>query len=88
LEEKLKSTIPKAMWFLLRNGVQAHQVKEQIDTVCYYNFMTTRQLEQTFNRNDIVYMSVWIHHYYGFSEAKAFFIPTPGQYEQMYLAKN
>lgn len=34
-------------------------------------------------------MPLWLHYYNGSctAEKKAFFIPTPGQYEQEYLAK-
>jgi uncharacterized protein (TIGR00661 family) len=91
LEEKLKTEVQrfKGNVVFIKGVVQAHQVKEQIDTVCYYNFMTTRQLEQTFNESDIVlcrsgYTTIMDLAKLG---KKAFFIPTPGQYEQMYLAK-
>ena len=51
--------------------------------------MNTRQLEQTFNESNTVLCRS------GYStimdlaklDKKAFFIPTPGQYEQEYLAK-
>ena len=51
--------------------------------------MNTRQLEQTFNESEIVLCRS------GYTtimdlvklEKKAFFIPTPGQYEQEYLAE-
>ena len=51
--------------------------------------MNTRQLEQTFNESDVVLCRS------GYTtimdlvqlEKKAFFIPTPGQYEQEYLAR-
>jgi predicted glycosyltransferase len=51
--------------------------------------MTSVELEQTFNESDIVlcrsgYTSVMD---LVKLEKKAFFIPTPGQYEQEYLAK-
>lgn len=51
--------------------------------------MNSRQLEQTFNESDIVlcrsgYTTIMDLAKLG---KKAFFIPTPGQYEQMYLAK-
>ena len=51
--------------------------------------MNSRQLEQTFNESEIVLCRS------GYTtimdlvklEKKAYFIPTPGQYEQEYLAK-
>jgi hypothetical protein len=33
-------------------------------------------------------LQIWLHHYHGLHKlCKSFFIPTPGQYEQEYLAK-
>lgn len=51
--------------------------------------MNSRQLEQTFNESEIVlcrsgYTTIMDLAKLG---KKAFFIPTPGQYEQMYLAR-
>jgi uncharacterized protein (TIGR00661 family) len=91
LEEKLKTEVQrfKGNVVFIKGVVQANQIKEQIDTICYYNFMNSRQLEQTFNESDIVlcrsgYTTIMDLAKLG---KKAFFIPTPGQYEQMYLAK-
>lgn len=69
--------------------MEARQKKTQVDQVTYYNYMTSVELEQTFNESDIVlcrsgYTSVMD---LVKLEKKAFFIPTPGQYEQEYLAK-
>jgi uncharacterized protein (TIGR00661 family) len=69
--------------------IEARQKKTQIDQVTYYNFMTSSELEQTFNESKIVlcrsgYTSVMD---LVKLEKKAFLIPTPGQYEQEYLAK-
>lgn len=69
--------------------IEARQKKTQVDLVTYYNFMTSEQLEQTFNESDIVLCRS------GYTtimdliklEKKAFLIPTPGQFEQEYLAK-
>lgn len=69
--------------------IEAEQKKEQIGNVTYYNFMKTRQLEHTFNESKKIlcrsgYTTIMdlvkLH-------KKAFFIPTPGQYEQIYLAE-
>lgn len=51
--------------------------------------MKSRQLEQTFNESEVIlcrsgYTTIMDLVKLG---KKAFFIPTPGQYEQMYLAK-
>jgi uncharacterized protein (TIGR00661 family) len=69
--------------------IEPEQKKEQIGNVTYYNFMKTRQLEQTFNESEKVLCRS------GYTtimdlvklNKKAFFIPTPGQYEQIYLAE-
>ncbi|EIA09299.1 glycosyltransferase [Flavobacterium frigoris] len=91
LEEKLKTEIQrfKGNVVFIKGVVESNQIKEQIDTVSYYNFMSSRQLEQTFNESEIILCRS------GYTtimdlvklEKKAFFIPTPGQYEQVYLAK-
>ncbi|OWP84009.1 glycosyltransferase [Flavobacterium davisii] len=54
----------------------------------FYNFMNTQQLEVAFNSSQYIicrsgYTTVMDLAYLG---KKAFFIPTPGQYEQEYLA--
>ena len=69
--------------------VEPQQKHVQLNRVTYYNFMTTEQLEHTFNSSKIVlcrsgYTTVMDLVKLG---KKAFFIPTPGQYEQEYLAK-
>lgn len=91
LEEKLKKEILKydGKVIFIKGIVQKNQKKEQIENVTYYNFMNTRQLEQTFNESEVVLCRS------GYTtimdlvklEKKAFFIPTPGQYEQEYLAE-
>jgi uncharacterized protein (TIGR00661 family) len=65
------------------------QSKIEIDNVTYYNFMTTEQLEQTFNESKMVLCRSGYTTIMDLAklEKKAFFIPTPGQYEQEYLAK-
>ena len=91
LEEKLKKEVLnyKGKVVFIKGIVEKEQKKEQIDHVSFYNFMNTHQLEQTFNESEIVLCRS------GYTtimdlvqlEKKAFFIPTPGQYEQEYLAK-
>jgi UDP-N-acetylglucosamine:LPS N-acetylglucosamine transferase len=91
LEDELRAEVLKynGNVVFIKGIVEKDQIKEQIDTITYYNFMNTRQLEQTFNESDTVLCRS------GYStimdlaklEKKAFFIPTPGQYEQEYLAK-
>lgn len=91
LESILKTELKRyrgAVVFI-KGIVEKEQKKEQLKNITYFNFMTSRQLEQTFNESDIVLARS------GYTtimdlvrlEKKAFFIPTPGQYEQLYLAK-
>ncbi|MEZ7507089.1 glycosyltransferase [Flavobacterium sp. Arc2] len=73
----------------IKGIVEKEQKKEQLKNITYFNFMTSRQLEQTFNESDIIlarsgYTTIMDLVKLG---KKAFFIPTPGQYEQLYLAK-
>lgn len=91
LEKKLKKEIPlyNGKVVFVKGIVENDQKKEQIGTVTYFNFMNSRQLEQTFNESEIVlcrsgYTTIMDLTKLG---KKAFFIPTPGQYEQEYLAE-
>lgn len=91
LEEKLKIEIlryPGKIIFI-KGVVEKNQIKEQIENVTYYNFMNTRQLEQAFNESDKVLCRSGYTTVMDLAklDKKAFFIPTPGQYEQEYLAK-
>ena len=63
--------------------------KQEIGNVTYYNFMNSRQLEQTFNESESVLCRSGYTTIMDLAKLnkKAFFIPTPGQYEQEYLAK-
>jgi uncharacterized protein (TIGR00661 family) len=69
--------------------MENEQTKMQIGNIVFYNYMTSEQLEKTFNESKMVlcrsgYTTVMDLAKLG---KKAFFIPTPGQYEQEYLAK-
>ena len=91
LETKLSKEIQqyKGRVVFVKGTIEEKQTKEQIGNVTYYNFMKTRQLEQTFNESQKVLCRS------GYTtimdlvklNKKAFFIPTPGQYEQVYLAE-
>ncbi|MFV8342803.1 glycosyltransferase [Flavobacterium sp. XS2P39] len=91
LEDKLKIEILKyhGMVVFIKGVIEKDQIKEQINNVTYYNFMNTRQLEQTFNASDKVLCRSGYTTIMDLAKLnkKAFFIPTPGQYEQEYLAK-
>ena len=74
---------------LVQGVVEEEQKKQTIGRVCVVNFMLSAELEKTINESDVVVARS------GYSTIldlaalykKAFFIPTPGQYEQLYLAK-
>ncbi len=73
----------------IKGIVEEEQKKEKVKNITYFNFMTSLQLEQTFNESNLVlarsgYTTIMDLAKLG---KKAFFIPTPGQYEQMYLAR-
>lgn len=91
LETHLKSELTryKGAVVFIRGVIESEQKKEEIGSVTYYNFMTTSELEQTFNESNLVlsrsgYTTVMDLAKLG---KKCFFIPTPGQFEQEYLAK-
>jgi uncharacterized protein (TIGR00661 family) len=91
LEEKLKKEILRfdGKIVFIKGIVEVDQKKEEMDNVTYYNFMNSRQLEQTFNESETVlcrsgYTTIMDLVKLG---KKAFFVPTPGQYEQEYLAE-
>lgn len=91
LEEKLKKEMLRydGKVVFVKGIIEKDQKKEQIENVTYFNFMNSRQLEQTFNESEMVlgrsgYTTIMDLSKLG---KKAFFIPTPGQYEQEYLAE-
>ena len=91
LEEKLRLELANYEGSIL--FVSGKIEKEQTITIqnqfTFYNFMNSQQLEIAFNESENVlcrsgYTTVMD---LAFLSKKAFFIPTPGQYEQEYLAK-
>lgn len=91
LEEKLKNEVLKYQGkvVFIKGIIERGQTKEQIKNVTYYNFMNARQLEQTFNESTSVLCRSGYTTIMDLAklDKKAFFIPTPGQYEQEYLAE-
>lgn len=91
LEEKLKKEIPlfNGTVLFIKGIIEKEQKKEQIKNVTFYNFMHSRQLEQALNESDSIVCRSGYTSIMDLSKLnkKAFFIPTPGQYEQEYLAK-
>lgn len=91
LENKLRELLfdYKGKAVFVSGKMALQQSKIEIENVTYYNFMTSSQLEQTFNESKIVLCRSGYTTIMDLAklEKKAFFIPTPGQYEQEYLAK-
>lgn len=91
LEEKIIEEIQNAEETIvfIKGKVEKEQKKEQKGNVTFYNFMQSEELEKTFNESEMVLCRS------GYTtvmdlcklQKKAFFIPTPGQFEQEYLAK-
>jgi uncharacterized protein (TIGR00661 family) len=91
LETKLKVELKryKGEVVFIQGIIEKEQCTEKIKNISFYNFMNSRQLEQAFNESEIIlcrsgYTTIMDLVKLG---KKAFFIPTPGQYEQIYLAQ-
>lgn len=91
LEEKISAELNSysGAVIFIKGIVEEKQICSVEGTVTYYNFMNSEQLETAFNQSKDVlcrsgYTTVMDLAKLG---KKAFFIPTPGQYEQEYLAE-
>ena len=91
LEQKLKNEVQffTGKVLFIEGAIASEQKTERYQNVTYYNFMTTQELEIAFNESAMVlcrsgYTTIMDLAKLG---KKAFFIPTPGQSEQEYLAK-
>ncbi len=73
----------------IKGKVEPEQKKETVKNVTYYNFMTSTEIETAFNESEMVLCRSGYTTVMDLAklEKKAFFIPTPGQFEQEYLAK-
>lgn len=91
LEEKLISELQKYKGdvIFIKGKVEAEQKKEVIKNITYYNFMTSEEIETACNESEMVLCRSGYTTVMDLAklEKKAFFIPTPGQFEQEYLAK-
>jgi predicted glycosyltransferase len=72
----------------VKGKVEAEQKMEQIGNVTVYNYMQATQLEKTINQSEMVLSRSGYTTVMDLAKLKkkAFFIPTPGQFEQEYLA--
>jgi len=77
----------------VKGKIENHQVQEEIEIphgkILHYNFMKSDELEKAINQSKKVLCRSGYTTVMDLAklEKKAFFIPTPGQYEQEYLAK-
>lgn len=91
LENRLKNEVKllsKKVVFV-KGKIEPDQKSEQCANVTYYNYMTTAELEKTINESEMVLCRSGYTTVMDLAklQKKCFFIPTPGQYEQEYLAK-
>jgi uncharacterized protein (TIGR00661 family) len=91
LEEKLILELTKYEGKILfvRGVIENEQKTSRAGNTVFYNFMTSTELKIAFNESETVlcrsgYTTIMDLTKLG---KRAFFIPTPGQYEQEYLAK-
>lgn len=91
LEEILQEEVLKfeGNVIFIKGKVEAEQKTYQIENTTFFNYMSSIQLQDAVNQSKIVlcrsgYTTVMDLAKLG---KKAFFIPTPGQFEQEYLAK-
>lgn len=91
LEDKLLSIFEhyEHPVLFVKGLIQRKQVIETLNNLTIYNFMTSEQLEKGLNESELVVSRSGYTTIMDLAklEKKAFFIPTPGQTEQEYLAK-
>ncbi|NBU80134.1 MAG: glycosyltransferase [Flavobacteriaceae bacterium] len=91
LEEKLIAELQNynGEVLFIKGEVEANQKREVKRNITYYNFMTSKEIETALNESEMVLCRSGYTTVMDLAklEKKAFFIPTPGQYEQEYLAK-
>ena len=91
LEKYLKKEILqfKGTVIFIEGNIESEQKIVIKEHVAYYNFMNSTELEQAFNESEMVLCRSGYTTIMDLVQLrkKAFFIPTPGQYEQEYLAK-
>lgn len=91
LEQKLKSEVGlfQGTVVFIKGVLEEKQKIEEIENCTYYNFMTSAELEQTFNESEKILCRSGYTTVMDLAklQKKAFFIPTPGQFEQEYLAR-
>jgi uncharacterized protein (TIGR00661 family) len=91
IEDKLLEDLKhyKGKVLFIKGKIESQQNKETRDNVLVYNFMTSTELEIAINESDLVLSRSGYTTIMDLAklDKKAFFIPTPGQFEQEYLAQ-
>ncbi len=91
LEEKLLKDLKlyKGSVIFIKGKIEALQQKEVSGTMVIYNFMTSAELEVALNESGLILSRSGYTTIMDLAKLKkkAFFIPTPGQFEQEYLAE-
>lgn len=91
LEEKLIQELngENKKVLLVQGLVNSNQEVKQQENITLCNYMTSTELEQAINESEVVVSRSGYTTIMDLAtlEKKAYFIPTPGQYEQEYLAK-
>ncbi|KGO91505.1 glycosyltransferase [Flavobacterium subsaxonicum] len=91
LEEKLEKDLLnyKGRVIFIRGVIEPEEQIIKKGGITFYNFMNTTALAQAFNESEMVLCRSGYTNVMDLAKLgkKAFFIPTPGQYEQEYLAK-
>lgn len=91
LEEKLLSELNgfKGKVVFIKGKIENEQTVTENTNTTIYNFMTSQALEKVINESELILSRSGYTTIMDLAklEKKAFFIPTPGQSEQEYLAK-
>ena len=91
LEKKLLITLKnkKGKIIFVRGIIENKQKITKIENIELYNYMTSNELEMTINSSNLIVSRSGYTTVMDLAklEKKAIFIPTPGQFEQIYLAK-
>ena len=74
---------------VVRGVIESKQYKTKLGNITIVNYMKSDELEEAINQSDLVVSRSGYTTILDLAvlEKKAFFVPTPGQYEQKYLAK-
>ena len=91
LEEKLMKSFEgyDGALLFIKGTVEDEQKRTKKGNMIIYNFMTSKQLDKALNESELIVSRSGYTTIMDLAKLnkKAFFIPTPGQYEQVYLAK-